>query len=289
MRGWLAYRESQVQLSLPRARYTLGRARSRLRNAVDRRRDPDAAAFYADLSGGYDPNARIDVLPSHKLIYVCVPKCASTSIKMILSTLAGRQPASFDHIHKRRHSGLLSPLQIGLSAFHRLATDAGVLRFSFVRNPYARLVSAWADKFQGKPLVAGDPFVDRYLADRPAIDPSLPHGENRMLSFTDFIVYAAATARARVDAHWQLQDDIVSMPRLALDFIGKVESFTRDVVRVLDHVDAGAELRQRALIPMHASPHTRWPDYYTAALAERVYGAYEADFDRFGYPRTFLR
>jgi len=238
------------------------------------------------MVGGYNPNAHIDALVQQKLIYVNVPKCASTSIKMMLSRLVGRTVASFEQLHNRKYSGLQSPFQIGMSAFHRLATDSATLRFSFVRNPYERLVSAWADKFQDRYLVAGDSFIDKYLAHRKAVDPSLPRGEHRMLTFADFATYATATASLRVDAHWGLQDDILGMPRLALDFIGHVETFARDIERVLDHVRADRLLGQAALMPLRASPHNSWPLYSPQSLADRVYRAYERDFDRFGYPRA---
>jgi hypothetical protein len=90
----------------------------------------------------------------------------------------------------------------------------------------------------------------------------------------------------RVDAHWGLQDDILNMPCLALSFIGRLETFTRDIVRVLDHVHADQQLWQAAVMPLRASPHQSWPLYYTQNLADRVYRAYERDFDRFGYPRA---
>ena len=267
--------------------YHIDRAHSYLLNGISRYRNPDASAFYNELNGGgYNPNALIDALAQQKLIYINVPKCASTSIKMILSRLVGRRVASFDQLHKRIYSGLRSPFQIGVSAFHRLATDSATLRFSFVRNPYERLVSAWADKFQDRYLVAGDSFIDKYLAHRKAIDPSLPRGEHRMLTFADFVTYATATASLRVDAHWGLQDDILNMPCLALNFIGRVETFTRDIVRVFDHVHADQQLRQATVMPLRASPHQSWPLYYTQNLADRVYRAYERDFDRFGYPRA---
>lgn len=267
--------------------YHIGRARAHVANGIARYRHRDAAAFYNELnSGGYDPNVLIDALVQQKLIYIGVPKCASTSIKMILSMLARRRVVSCDRLHKRKYSGLRSPFQIGVSTFHRLATDAATLRFSFVRNPYERLVSAWADKFQNRTLVAGDPFIDRYLAHRKAIDALLPHGEHRTLSFADFVTYATATASLRVDPHWGLQDDILTMPCLALNHIGRVETFSSDIVQVLDHVHADQRLRDVAVMPLRASPHHSWPVYYTQNLANRVYGAYERDFDRFGYPRA---
>ena len=143
--------------------YFIGRASSRLMNLRDRWLDaPPVSFFDAMCARAFDPDAHIDALPRHRLIYVSVPKCASTTIKPALSALElGLAPAP-DKLHTRRYSGLRSPTQIGLSAFHRLATSAATLRFAFVRNPYARLVSAWADKFQDKPLVPGDSFVDLY-------------------------------------------------------------------------------------------------------------------------------
>jgi hypothetical protein len=155
--------------------YLFNRTTAKLINLRDRLIDPAAFAFFRTLTdGGFRPEAHIDVLPHQRLIYVCVPKCASTTIKGTLSVLEGRR-ASADIIHKRRRSGLRSPSQIGLSAFHRLATDTRTLRFSFARNPYARLVSCWADKLQNKPLVRGDSFVNIYLDHHSGVDRTLPH------------------------------------------------------------------------------------------------------------------
>lgn len=264
-------------------RYYLHRARAYLGFALDRCRNPDASDFYSEINtNGYAPNAHVDALPDHKLVYVSVPKSASTSIKMILSQLIGRHPSP-DQVHRRRVSGLPSPFEIGPGKFHRLVTDPATLRFTFVRNPYDRLVSAWADKFQGRPLRPGNAFIDRYLALRPLVDPTLPGEGSDELDFADFVIYASETAETRLDAHWQVQDDIVTMPGLVYDLIGHVETFERDIVPVLDHVGADAALRQDARIPLRKTAHLSWQDYYTPDLARRVRRAYQRDFDRFGY------
>jgi hypothetical protein len=267
-------------------RYLLRSATARLVNWRDRLFDPASVQFFVSLTdGGYDPNAHIDVLPEHRLIYLSVPKCASTTIKVALSAL-NECAVIPDKVHKRRHSGLRSPAQIGFSAFHRLATSPSTLRFAFVRNPYARLVSAWADKFQGKPLVAGDSFVEKYLTYRGAIDHSLVHGPDCTLSFAQFVIFAAGTALDRVDAHWQAQHDLLDMPGIKLDHIGKVESFRGDFAPVLEHLGRGSDLLRAARFHLNASRHRAWPDYYSPGLAERIYRAYERDFDLLGYPRA---
>jgi hypothetical protein len=248
--------------------------------------DPQAYAFYARLvAGGFAPNAHIDVLPEQHIIYVCVPKNASSRIKMTLSSLLGRTVKSELEANKRKLSGLKSPKRVGLSLFHRLATDPQTLRFAFVRNPYARLVSCWADKIRDKPLLPIHPSVDSYLAWRQKNDLSLPAGATSTLTFEEFANFAIATANDRIDGHWSLQADLLDMPGIELDLVGKVETFDRDFMRVLDHVHANGALRTSAITPANVSDHADWPNYYTNELANRVYKAYERDFDQFQYSR----
>ena len=73
------------------------------------------------------------------------------------------------------------------------------------------------------------------------------------------------------------------MPGIELNFVGRVESFTEDFTRVLDHVQASDALRADAVKPLNASDEVDWPNYYSTELANRVYKTYELDFDRFQY------
>ena len=110
---------------------------------------PQAHAFYGRLiERGYAPNEHIDVLPAYQVIYVCVPKCASSCIKTTLSALVGRNLQTPEEAHERRLSGLRAPKHVSLATLWHLATSPSALRFAFVRNPYARLVSCWASKFR---------------------------------------------------------------------------------------------------------------------------------------------
>jgi hypothetical protein len=248
--------------------------------------DPCALAFYdAIAAAGFEFDELINVAPSLGVIYVTVPKVASTRIRQTLAEAVGRHTISLHPSRRRRFRGPQGPRSMTLAAFHALATDPKTLRFSFVRNPYARAVSCWADKLQGKPLVPGDDFVNGYLARKQEVDADLPAGPDRTLSFSDFVTYAGAFANRRVDAHLQAQDDILAMPGIALDFVGRIERFPEDIVRVLDHIGAANGVRGGAANPVNPSKHGPWSDYYTPELRDRLYRAYERDFDRFQYPR----
>jgi hypothetical protein len=257
--------------------------RWRLRAMPLRWRNPEAYSFFAGLMDhGYHPDGHIDVVPEYRLIYIGNPKVASSTIKKSLSGLTGERPDSLSDVHKRGRSGLLSPMETGIEEFWRLATAPDTLRFSFVRNPYDRLISCWADKFQGRPLVGGDPFVNVYLDFRRNHDRSLPHGRNAVLPFEAFVELATVTCDKRADPHWALQDDLLTMPGIALDFVGNVENFAADFERVIAHVGDRATL---AISPrMNISTRSKCRDYFDDTLARRVYRAYERDFDRFGYP-----
>lgn len=252
--------------------------------------DPAAAEFGdALLSNGYGAGSLLTTLPAHKIIYMAVPKAASTRIRRTLAKIDGRFMRSLKPSRRGMYRGPYGMRNMTVSAFFRLATDPDTLRFSFVRNPYARVVSCWADKFAGKPLVPGDSYVDAYLAVRRDIDPALPAGAGQTLTFPAFAVFAAANAKAGHDAHVQAQQSMLDLPGIQFDFIGKVENFNADFSRVLDHLDADATVRREAEIPLNESHHDDWPVYYTGDLADRIYRAYECDFDRFGYARAIAR
>jgi hypothetical protein len=249
--------------------------------------NPEAATFCQNLmSNGYEAAALVNVMPRHRLIYIAVPKAASTRIRRTLAKIEGRFSRSLKPRRRTMYRGPYGPRNFPIGLFYQVATAPDVMRFSFVRNPYARVVSCWADKFAGKPLIGGDRFIDAYLSVCQQIDPQLPIGAERTLSFPQFTVFTAATSKIRHDIHMQTQDDILSMPGIELNLIGKVENFDADFVPILDYLNASEDVRREASTPLNESHHDDWPSYYTPELADRIYRAYEPDFDRFGYVRA---
>jgi hypothetical protein len=230
-------------------------------------------------NSGFDLDTWIDVLPRHRLIYVSVPKAASTTVRSILSELqTSSKPPAEQVLHKRRCSGLLSPSLAGLTVFHEMASSADTLRFTFVRNPYARLVSAWSNKIAGKPLRPGDPYIDLYLDRKPEVRQSQPV---QSLSFAGFVHFVRESIDESVDPHWDRQTARTSVPGIDLDLIGRVETFEKDFATVLQH----ARKSSIKLPRLNRSGSSNWQRYYSAELADIVYRLYEQDFDAFRYSR----
>jgi hypothetical protein len=267
-----------------RVRYLQTCARTRLTNARDRLIGSPAASFYDNVSSGFNAEAHIDVLPAYNLIYVSLPKCASTTIKSFLARLNTQTIQNGRHLHTRRISGIPSPIRAGLSNFYRVAKNPASLRFTFVRNPFARLVSAWADKFSDQKLDSGDPYVKQYLSYMHTTGEARPATSEHGLSFDAFAHFACATATKRLNSHWNLQHDLIDFPGLELNVVGRVENFAADFARVLDQLGPFAHQCAHVAITRHnRSRHLPWRQYYTPEIAKIVAKAYERDFDRFGY------
>ena len=175
--------------------------------------EPAAVEFYRKLQAeAYLADDLLRVLPTHNTIYVVVPKAASTRIRTTLAAIAGRYSRRLKRNRRGEVRMLRGPRSMTVSSFYRLATNPAGFRFSFVRNPYARVLSCWANKFQNLPLVPGLPEINDYLARRKHINSALPAGADNTLSFKQFVIFAAASASSRHDPHLQMQSDILSMP-----------------------------------------------------------------------------
>lgn len=260
--------------------------RSALASAMN---TPGEAEYRALLRYSKINHQTIDVVVLKKILYVPVQKAATSKIRRTLSEIAGRR-----HFFRNRRTGDVfgnppTLRSISVADFHSLISGPDVLRFTFVRNPYDRLVSAWANKFQDRPLVYGKKFtrgtpeMDTYLKVRASIDPQLPHGPDQRLSFPEFVRYAIAICDQGLDNHIQLQSRLIEVPGVSLNFIGKIENFNQDIEKLLDHCSAPDALRAKVLVPVNKSKHTDFARYYTPELSKDVWQAYRSDFERFGY------
>ena len=222
-----------------------------------------------------------------RYFYMAINKAASSKIKMVLHQLEGLPlPADPFDVHARDQPGMSF---VGkLSAFG--ATDAAEIlrgqdwrRFAFVRNPYARLYSAYKNKIAdlASPYIGVRTAIWRAAGNRRPPEEAPP--------FEAFVRYAAQSPDLSRDGHWRSQTGILCLDLIDYGFLGRVESLERDLATILRSLGAPAELHDGLGVVVGASARSAGEAAYDAALAQLVYEAYGADFETFDYARDSWR
>ncbi|NWK56809.1 sulfotransferase family 2 domain-containing protein [Verrucomicrobiaceae bacterium N1E253] len=168
-----------------------------------------------------------------KLMYFDVPKAASTTIRKAF--FKNKAMASLRNPRKE------------LDQYYK---------FTFVRNPWDRMVSNW-----------------KMFTTQPSRMKQLEVMTNADLSdFESFVSFAIDCP----NHHWQPQALFTPEP---LDFVGKLESFDEDMNRLLSHLGR----TPLALGKQNSTRRKGYRDYYSPTLVEVVADYYRRDIESFGY------
>lgn len=198
------------------------------------------------------------IYPHYNLIYLKINKAGLTSIQTALNPdLPAKKVARSPHIKKRN------------LPFEKVKDYPEMFTFSFVRNPWDRLVSCWADKCQ-RPKAYRKAFYVR--------------GIHHKMSFEKFVDCVIKIPHNKCNSHYRpqylgLYYDEDKLP----EFIGRVERFEDDWRVIQDYVriTTGKEL---AGIPhTRKSSHKRYTDHYTEDLIEKVAEYYKKDIELLNY------
>lgn len=196
---------------------------------------------------------RVALWPAHRLIYVRVPKSGNTSIARAIPH------GERTRIYTR-------------SLVHEYADWT---LFSFVRNPYARLVSTYCQKINADP-VTHDNIVRG--VHRGFLKRGLPMFAG--MSFEEFAEVACGYDDAATEKHLKSQTyHLYRKGQRYPDYIGRLENMDRDWARLavplgLDH----------SLPHLNRSRHRHWREFYRdPSLRQRVADRYANDFENFGY------
>lgn len=196
-----------------------------------------------------DIQRSICVNPSKKLIYFKPGKAAGTSIFRVIL-----QPMGGWIIQKD------NPDQF--SKWVENITDEKLneyYKFIFVRNPYARLVSAWNDKKSEYNLNKN--FKKFVMTENSIFVDGVPNY-----------------------LHLQTQSSLIETPngfKTGLNFIGKVESIDQDWQTLC----LCADIPYRPMVKAQVRKHADYRTYYDSDTSNRIYHLYERDFEMFGYSK----
>jgi len=235
-------------------------------------------------SSALSPEYFMHILPSHKLIYIEVPKSASSYILEKLQELTKSNASGAKNIHRRSESGFDSPLSMGIVPFVRLIDDPETLIFTSVRNPYSRLVSCYFDKFSNVTLGDGSYISNVYISYQRIAMRSVSEGGS--ISFEDFVDFACATAPFRFDGHWCRQSDIIPDAIAIPKAIVRFETMQDDFIAVLRRLPTRPLPPSPPIAQRPATNEKRLKEVLSAGTAARILDTYATDFSRFGYSAT---
>ena len=204
----------------------------------------------------------IHISPRLNAAYVNNPKVACSTLKLTL------QQAELDYKPPLAvHAHEVSPLVTWPDITPTDDLLKGLFVFSFVRNPYARLRSAYLNKIV-RPQKNG------------AFRKQAGFAADEVPSFRDFVLAVCAQEPKKQDPHWRLQALNLSVGRISYDFIGHLETFNADWEKLRAHLSlpANATFAGKANKPDDAQALL-----FDKYMKNKVKTSYATDFLTFGY------
>jgi hypothetical protein len=224
--------------------------------AYDRLPLPLVGAVLRRTAGESSPF--IPAVEKAQAIFIHVPKAAGSSIK---TKLYGQPQGG----HRR------------ISEYYAFdpVRAAAFFKFAFVRNPWDRLVSAYA-------------YLTEGLETRSTSGRDRRFAETTLLHAGDFTAFVLALENRRYRRqvmeydHFRTQSDWVCLPgqrEHAMDFVGRFERMEEGMEEVCVHLG----LPQVALTRERTSTHAPYREAYTGRTRTIAAEVYAEDAARFGY------
>ena len=212
-------------------------------------------------------------LEGYGAVYIDIAKVASSSLKATFAAVlgldldrAGGNPHEVEFPRPLESSGVDERLYPGLYTF------------SFVRNPWDRLVSCYRDKIEGE-VKDYTRFSDSGIAH------CLAHFDvfSANMSFEAFVYAVASIPDVHADEHFQSQHNYLTnvWGDIAVDFVGRYENLEADFRYVAERIGLPPKI---SLPHMQANPRSvNYADYYTAATRDVVATRFAQDIALFAY------
>jgi tetratricopeptide (TPR) repeat protein len=201
---------------------------------------------------------------SNGYTYLSNHKVASSTIKQNLwqhSRLKGEVDfdPKFGELHRQA--------KIWDTDFQEL--DGSTFVFSFVRNPFTRILSCYMDKMI-KPNLIKSSFCEKH-----------GYAVDHQISFLEFL-RAISGDRAEVDNHhWRPQHRNLLVGIVPINFVGFIEHFAEHFDVVSKRLGLlGVQDERR---PHRTNASSVFGDYYTEEAIQLVRSKYALDFELFGY------
>ena len=209
----------------------------------------------------------------YKFIYCPILKVATTSMAttMLLLSDCRYKEEIIEAGDKTIRSYVFSHLKLSNYRYQearQFIDDPSYFKFTIVRNPWSRLVSAYLDKFviHKKTAISSTKLIEDAVYEKAGI----PVDRQKSVNFRQFVEYIMAKDENKLNAHWKPQN--LFFEGVNFDFIGKLESLREDFAIVKDKLNLDIELpyssARKANYSQTEIDRTCYAEYYPQELQQ---------------------
>jgi chondroitin 4-sulfotransferase 11/chondroitin 4-sulfotransferase 13/dermatan 4-sulfotransferase 1 len=226
-------------------------------------------------------------LQKFNIVFAYIPKVACPNWKCILRYLEGYS----DYLNpKTAHDRKLSGLKFlsNISNGQDCLKDSKILKYTCVRNPYTRILSAYLNKV--KPFgydevkIKQQPYFHNIFVQIDSFrKASLT--EYQDVSFSCFLRWLELSEDPLTrNEHWVPQTSIIGQGEVVFDFIGRFENLQIDAPILLARMGCDIEFPSQKAIKLPPTRANELLDsYYSKNDYELVNRLYASDFQYLGY------
>lgn len=219
---------------------------------------------------------RLAINTEYEFAYIRIPKAANSTVVRTLALQAyPEQQAKIEADPRGREAKNLFHTLSPRQCLTQRCLKRRYYTFSFFRNPYTRVLSAYLDKLRSE--CSRQKKGWKRKIGNWALDADT--------SFEDFVT-SLERGNLYANIHWAPQTAICPLPVQELDFVGRIENLEADLAVVTarlfgkpeDSVSGQSEHNRQ-------NADGRLATFYTFELQERVYQLFQDDFEQIGYDR----
>lgn len=236
-------------------------------------------------------NYLINISPKLDFIYFTIPKNACSTILVLLRSLLEENISEIkSNVHDRKKSAFLSPSDIGYDKFLDILKDSEVFKFTVVRNPYSRILSAYLDKFIQLPkhnMKSYELFLSQ-LVTKEQVDKYI---QSPNLSFLEFLTFVSYQQPYFMNEHWKPQLMLGMMNFIADNQIYRFENLDNSIDNLIDNLkNRGYDIEKVKKDECTFKPHSTQADqliksYYTDKCLDIFNQIYADDIEQLGYTK----
>ncbi len=212
--------------------------------------------------------ASLKICKHKNYIYFSVPKAASTTILTILNKAESYNLITNNLLHSP-HNPINSFFSNSIQDFSDLLEKS--FKFTLVRNPYTRVLSAYLNK-----IAQYDPNITPYFEKRYKT-------KNNKISFIDFLHIISKDDQNELDPHWKPQTKLTFIDFIKLDFIGHIEYLHNDFKKIIRKIYNKEKTQIDERKNFLKENKKKINLFYNENAFKLVRQIYHDDFNNFGY------